>query len=33
MVQPKGFVHLEEDEKICKLQKTLYRLKQALRAW
>jgi ATP-binding cassette subfamily B (MDR/TAP) protein 1 len=31
MVQPKGFVYLREEGKVCKVQKTLYRLKQALR--
>ncbi len=31
MMQPKGFVHLGKEGKVCKLQKALYRLKQALK--
>lgn len=33
MVQPKVFVHLGEEGKVCKLQKELYKLKQTLRVW
>uniref|UniRef100_A0A803NT42 Reverse transcriptase Ty1/copia-type domain-containing protein n=1 Tax=Cannabis sativa TaxID=3483 RepID=A0A803NT42_CANSA len=33
MVQPPGFVDPEFPDKICKLQKAIYGLKQALRAW
>jgi hypothetical protein len=31
--QPSGFVVEEEEHKVLKLSKTLYRLKQAPRAW
>ena len=31
--QPEGFVDPNKRDIVCKLQKTLYSLKQALRAW
>jgi hypothetical protein len=33
MVQPKGFEVPRQEEKVCKLLKSLYGLIQALRAW
>lgn len=33
MTQLDGFVDPSKPQHICKLKKTLYRLKQALRAW
>ena len=33
MEQPEGFVHPDFPHYVCKLRKTLYRLKQAPRAW
>lgn len=33
MAQPSGFVDSDKPTHVCKLHKSLYRLKQALRAW
>ena len=33
VVQPKGFVQPGNENLVCKLKKSLYRLKQSLRAW
>jgi hypothetical protein len=33
MTQPKGFVDPTNAEKVCKLQKSIYGLKQASRSW
>ncbi|GKG03567.1 retrotransposon protein, putative, ty1-copia subclass, partial [Tanacetum coccineum] len=33
MVQPEGFVDPNHPRKVCKLQRSIYRLKQALRSW
>ncbi|KAG8485844.1 hypothetical protein CXB51_019240 [Gossypium anomalum] len=33
MTQPKGFVNPKDARKICKLQRSIYRLKQASRIW
>ena len=33
MKQPEGFVYPRNPNKICKLQRSIYRLKQASRSW
>jgi len=33
MKQPPGFIAQEESGKVCRLKKSLYELKQSLRAW
>lgn len=31
--QPQGFLSLEEEQKVCRLNEALYGLKQAHRTW
>ena len=33
MVQPEGFIAKGQEKKVCKLQKSIYRLKQASKSW
>ena len=33
MIQPEGFVNPKNSRKVCKLQRSIYGLKQASRSW
>ena len=33
MTQPKGFIQIEDEDKVCLLQKYLYGLKNSPRQW
>ena len=33
MIQPKGFTTKEQEQRVCKLQRSIYRLKQASMSW